>query len=393
MNGVLDTERETLHVMDDQRRIALVETLTVENGNRVAGPAPVQRYQLYNHLGSASLELDESANIISYEEYYPYGDTSYRAGRTASEVSRKRYRYTGKEKDEESSLYYCEQRYYAAHISRWISTDPTWLEDGINLYAYVHGNPVSGVDPSGTQTEEFKEEKRQDERSSEKQMSVERESQSNASAEEIELIKAKMSQILRSHYKDEIKKKFGSWKKFKDYTDKLTCRHLEMVLENDDPKEHKEISAIGNDLNKIYIGYYDEERKRHTMGLEFGNVLKDSTKSFKQNKMNSGKSMFVFHLHPVSAPDPSDSKIQDPSMFSPGDHLNMDSSSIQIWIGIKVQKKEDGTYFYEIHASEKELENIFGRMKSVPLDTFNINVDKCAPVLFRKEIQMKPIIK
>ena len=32
------------------------------------------------------------------EAYYPYGDTSYRAGRNASEVSRKRYRYTGKEK-------------------------------------------------------------------------------------------------------------------------------------------------------------------------------------------------------------------------------------------------------------------------------------------------------
>ncbi|WP_304039163.1 SpvB/TcaC N-terminal domain-containing protein [Fibrobacter succinogenes] len=153
VNGALDTERETLHVMDDQKRIAIVETLTVENGNRVAGPSPVQRYQLDNHLGSASLELDASANIISYEEYYPYGDTSYRAGRSASEVSQKRYRYTGKEKDEESSLYYCEQRYYAAHISRWVSTDPTWLEDGINIYAYVHGNPLSGVDPSGMGTE------------------------------------------------------------------------------------------------------------------------------------------------------------------------------------------------------------------------------------------------
>ena len=156
VNGALDTERETLHVMDDQKRIAIVETLTVENGNRAATPVPVQRYQFGNHLGSASLELDESANVISYEEYYPYGDTSYRAGRSASEVSQKRYRYTGKEKDEESSLYYCEQRYYAAHISRWVSTDPTWLEDGINIYAYVHGNPVSGVDPSGMGTEELR---------------------------------------------------------------------------------------------------------------------------------------------------------------------------------------------------------------------------------------------
>ena len=154
VNGMLETERETLHVMDDQKRVALVETLTVENGDRVAAPAPVQRYQLDNHLGSASLELDASANIISYEEYYPYGDTSYRAGRSASEVSQKRYRYTGKEKDEESGLYYHGARYYACWLGRWTAADPIGIGDGLNVYMYVRGNPVSGVDPSGTQTVE-----------------------------------------------------------------------------------------------------------------------------------------------------------------------------------------------------------------------------------------------
>ena len=157
VNGALDTERETLHVMDDQRRIALVETLTVENGSRIASPAPVLRYQFDNHLGSASLELDASANVISYEEYYPYGDTSYRAGRNASEVSRKRYRYTGKEKDEESGLYYHGARYYACWLGRWTAADPIGIGDGLNVYMYVQGNPVSGVDPSGTQTEDLPE--------------------------------------------------------------------------------------------------------------------------------------------------------------------------------------------------------------------------------------------
>jgi hypothetical protein len=58
-------ERETLHIMDDKQRIALVETRTQGND-----PAPPQliRYQFGNHLGSASLELDEQAQIISYEE-------------------------------------------------------------------------------------------------------------------------------------------------------------------------------------------------------------------------------------------------------------------------------------------------------------------------------------
>jgi len=41
------------------------------------------RYQYSNHLGSASLELDNNANIISYEEYYPYGSTAYQAINTA----------------------------------------------------------------------------------------------------------------------------------------------------------------------------------------------------------------------------------------------------------------------------------------------------------------------
>ncbi|HKL85102.1 MAG TPA: RHS repeat-associated core domain-containing protein [Treponemataceae bacterium] len=149
VNGVLNTERETLHVMDDQKRIALVETLTIDNGTNVAYPLPVQRYQFDNHLGSASLELDDLANVISYEEYYPYGDTSYQAGRSASEVSQKRYRYTGKEKDEESGLYYHGARYYACWLGRWTAADPIGLVDGVNLYVYVRGNPVRLSDPSG----------------------------------------------------------------------------------------------------------------------------------------------------------------------------------------------------------------------------------------------------
>ena len=77
-------ERETLHVMDDKQRIALVETRTQGNDG---SPEQLIRYQFGNHLGSASLELDDAGQIISYEEYYPYGSTSYQAGRSATEVS------------------------------------------------------------------------------------------------------------------------------------------------------------------------------------------------------------------------------------------------------------------------------------------------------------------
>ena len=92
-SGTVTLERETLHIMDDQQRIALVETRT--QGSEPGVPAQLVRYQFGNHLGSAALELDDQAQIISYEEYYPYGSTSYQAGRSMAEVSLKRYRYTG----------------------------------------------------------------------------------------------------------------------------------------------------------------------------------------------------------------------------------------------------------------------------------------------------------
>lgn len=138
-------ERETLHIMDDKQRIALVETRTLGND-----PAPQQliRYQFGNHLGSASLELDEQAQIISYEEYTPYGCSSYHAVRSQTETA-KRYRYTGKERDEESGLYYHGARYYAAWMGRWASCDPAGTEGGMQLYCYVRSNPIYFKDADG----------------------------------------------------------------------------------------------------------------------------------------------------------------------------------------------------------------------------------------------------
>lgn len=156
-------ERETLHVMDDKQRIALIETRTVGND-----PAPAQliRFQYGNHLGSASLELDDRAQIISYEEYFPYGNTSYQAVRSKTETA-KRYRFTGKERDEESGFYYNEARYYAAWLARWCSVDPLGCEScnhtkgqaekplrnlvAASSYEYCYANPVRFNDPEGKQ--------------------------------------------------------------------------------------------------------------------------------------------------------------------------------------------------------------------------------------------------
>ena len=147
MGSAVTQERETLHVMDDNRRIAMVETTTIGTGP--AGPK--WRFQLGNLLDSSVLELDAEGRVISYEEYHPYGSTAFRSF-GSTELSAKRYRNTGKEKDDETGLYYHGARYYVPWLGRWTATDPAGVTDGLNLYSYSRNNPVVLVDPGGTQS-------------------------------------------------------------------------------------------------------------------------------------------------------------------------------------------------------------------------------------------------
>jgi RHS repeat-associated protein len=144
-------ERETLHVMDDRRRIALVETRTLDTAGTDQAPRRLVRYQFGNHLDSASLELDEQAQIISYEEYAPYGSSTYQAVRSQTETP-KRYRYTAMERDEESGLSYHGARYYLTWLGRWSGVDPVLLMQPVrtfNGYFYADNKPVNASDPSG----------------------------------------------------------------------------------------------------------------------------------------------------------------------------------------------------------------------------------------------------
>lgn len=138
-------ERETLHIDADGNPVAFVETRTIGTD-----PAPAQlvRYQHANHLGSAVLELDDQSSILSYEEYFPFGSTSYQAVASQTDLP-KRYRYTDKERDEENDLYYHGARYAVPWLGRWTACDPAGPRDGTNLYAYVRGNPIRMNDPSG----------------------------------------------------------------------------------------------------------------------------------------------------------------------------------------------------------------------------------------------------
>jgi RHS repeat-associated protein len=104
-------------------------------------------------LGSASLETNENGQVISYEEYHPFGTSAYRVAKSGTDLSLKRYRFTNKERDDETGLYYFGVRYYAAWLGRWTSSDPGDFVDGLNMYVYVRNNPVMLVDEEGDEAE------------------------------------------------------------------------------------------------------------------------------------------------------------------------------------------------------------------------------------------------
>jgi RHS repeat-associated protein len=154
-----DFKQDTLQVNETKKPLPRLgeagRGLYEENGSSIQNPVSSIRFQYDNHLGSACLELDINAAIISYEEYHPFGTTSYRSGRTQTEVSLKRYKYVGKERDEETGLYYCGARYYAGWIARFVSVDPLQHKyPHYTPYQYAGNKPISYIDLDGMEEAE-----------------------------------------------------------------------------------------------------------------------------------------------------------------------------------------------------------------------------------------------
>lgn len=106
------------------------------------------RYGVDDNIGSVQLELDNEGQLISREEYYPFGGTAVWAGRSQTEADYKTIRYSGKERDG-TGLYYYGYRYYAPWLCRWTAADPGHEIDGLNLFRMVRNNPVSFIDNAG----------------------------------------------------------------------------------------------------------------------------------------------------------------------------------------------------------------------------------------------------
>jgi len=97
-----------------------------------------------NHLGSSNLSVNTNGTLVNWEEYYPFGETSF------GSYAKKRYRFCCKEKDEESGLYYYGARYYSPWTCRFISVDPLAGDYPFyTAYQYAGKKPINFIDLDG----------------------------------------------------------------------------------------------------------------------------------------------------------------------------------------------------------------------------------------------------
>jgi len=126
----------------------LVETCTVTS------TSSEKNYFLKDHLGSIKVIVNEDGSVSSYTDYDPFGlqlENRYTVN------NEERYKFTGKERDEETSYDYFGARYYDSRIARWLQVDPLAEKyAGWSTYNYTMNNPLKYVDMLGMDLDDYK---------------------------------------------------------------------------------------------------------------------------------------------------------------------------------------------------------------------------------------------
>jgi len=103
-------------------------------------------WMLTDHLGTVRDLVNNSGSVVNHFTYDSLGQV---LNSTPGGVDT-RYKYTGREFDAETGLYYYRARYFDASVGRFIGQDPIGFSAGdSNLYRYVANSPIKYVDPLG----------------------------------------------------------------------------------------------------------------------------------------------------------------------------------------------------------------------------------------------------
>jgi RHS repeat-associated protein len=101
-------------------------------------------YYQADGLDSVSSLSNAAGALAQTYTFDSFGNTTATTGSLTNP-----FRYTGREFDSETSLYYMRARYFDPATGRFISEDPITFTGGINFYRYAKNNPGNLVDPFG----------------------------------------------------------------------------------------------------------------------------------------------------------------------------------------------------------------------------------------------------
>lgn len=130
---------------------SLFTTKTLFIKTRNSNGTPTIAYYHHDHLGVPIQATDKQGNIVWSANYEAFGRATITTPAATADkpTITSNLRFPGQYEDEETGLHYNFNRYYDPETGRYMTQDPIGLEGGINLYAYVGGNPILYIDPTG----------------------------------------------------------------------------------------------------------------------------------------------------------------------------------------------------------------------------------------------------
>jgi RHS repeat-associated protein len=130
----------------DYREYVYLDGIVVASATDAGKAAPGINYLYADQLGTLRAVVPSTGTTASYT--WPWLNNAF-GDQGAAGASLFYQRFPGQSYDEESGLYFNNNRFYDATVGRYVQSDPIGLAAGVSTYAYVGGNPLSSVDPLG----------------------------------------------------------------------------------------------------------------------------------------------------------------------------------------------------------------------------------------------------